>query len=223
MADESSTLPAISVNIKGPSELKLSVSISPSSTVQEFKQAIASQCPKEHGIDPAALRLVYSGKILKDDDVLSKYSLKEGNTVHMVRDLALVLVSPCPFARRTSADVSINRTPRSALSPRTSCRSKEHLALLQLVPLAPPQQAAQQLAQLLQPPRQRLRPPVSLPTSQLGALLGSETNAWHWCSLLSIAYTASRSRATLSHHCSTRRTRMPSVRPPYLEPAKSMC
>ncbi|KAB5589148.1 Deubiquitination-protection protein dph1 [Ceratobasidium theobromae] len=71
----------VTLNIKGPSELKLSITISTSKTVLELKQAIAEKS------DVAAdrQRLIYSGRVLKDEDALSVYKVQNAHTVHMVK------------------------------------------------------------------------------------------------------------------------------------------
>lgn len=70
----------LSINIKGP-ETKLTLSISPNSTVLELKAQIfenASNFPV------AQQRLIYSGRVLKDEDQVSKYALKDSHTIHLV-------------------------------------------------------------------------------------------------------------------------------------------
>lgn len=43
---------------------------------------------ENQGIKPEEIRLIYSGRILKDTDILESLNLKEGNTIHMVRSAA---------------------------------------------------------------------------------------------------------------------------------------
>lgn len=71
----------ITINVKGPSELKLSITISPSKQVSELKTAIASQSD----VEAERQRLIYSGRVLKDDDLLASYNVQDGHTVHMVK------------------------------------------------------------------------------------------------------------------------------------------
>ncbi|EJU02525.1 ubiquitin-domain-containing protein [Dacryopinax primogenitus] len=71
----------ISINVKGPNELKLSISISLDKTVLDLKESIA-ECAD---VPAAQQRLIYSGRVLKDDDALSSYKLASGHTVHMVK------------------------------------------------------------------------------------------------------------------------------------------
>ncbi|CAH1762295.1 8292_t:CDS:2 [Entrophospora sp. SA101] len=54
-----------------------------SKTVLEFKQLIGekSEIPADRQ------RLIYSGKVLKDNDTLETYKIAEGHTVHMVKSL----------------------------------------------------------------------------------------------------------------------------------------
>lgn len=96
----------ITLNIKGPSELKLSISISPDSSsfssslsppssspfsqtdvplpfvaVSDLKALIASKSD----VEASRQRLIYSGKVLKDDEPLTTYKLANSHTVHMVK------------------------------------------------------------------------------------------------------------------------------------------
>lgn len=71
----------ITLNIKGPSELKLSITISTSKTVLELKHAIAAKSD----VSADRQRLIYSGRVLKDEDALSTYKVQHAHTVHMVK------------------------------------------------------------------------------------------------------------------------------------------
>ncbi|CAE6413372.1 unnamed protein product [Rhizoctonia solani] len=71
----------VTLNIKGPSELKLSITISTSKTVLELKQAIAEKTD----VSADRQRLIYSGRVLKDEDALSTYKVQNTHTVHMVK------------------------------------------------------------------------------------------------------------------------------------------
>lgn len=60
-------------NIKGPSELKLSLPINPATTsVSELK----AQIEEKTQIEKDRQRLIYSGKVLKDEDMLSNYKIQ---------------------------------------------------------------------------------------------------------------------------------------------------
>ncbi|KAH7339094.1 hypothetical protein B0J17DRAFT_659812 [Rhizoctonia solani] len=71
----------VTLNIKGPSELKLSITISTTKTVLDLKQAIAEKTD----VTADRQRLIYSGRVLKDEDALSTYKVQNTHTVHMVK------------------------------------------------------------------------------------------------------------------------------------------
>lgn len=71
MADEGAQ--TISVSIKGPSEFKLTVEIALDATVRQLKEKIEGS----RGDVPAdSQRLIYSGKVLKDEETLQSYKLQ---------------------------------------------------------------------------------------------------------------------------------------------------
>ncbi|KAJ1302927.1 hypothetical protein OPQ81_003225 [Rhizoctonia solani] len=71
----------VTLNIKGPSELKLSITIGTDKTVLDLKQAIAAKTD----VTADRQRLIYSGRVLKDEDALSTYKVQNAHTVHMVK------------------------------------------------------------------------------------------------------------------------------------------
>ncbi|KAG8684915.1 hypothetical protein FRC08_013416 [Ceratobasidium sp. 394] len=71
----------VTLNVKGPSELKLSITIALSKTVLELKQAIA----EKSDVTADRQRLIYSGRVLKDEDTLATYKVQNAHTVHMVK------------------------------------------------------------------------------------------------------------------------------------------
>ncbi|CAI4049111.1 hypothetical protein N7582_004578 [Saccharomyces uvarum] len=60
---------------------KWEVSVAPESTVLQFKEAIS----EANGIPVANQRLIYSGKILKDDQTVESYHIQDGHSVHLVK------------------------------------------------------------------------------------------------------------------------------------------
>ncbi|KAF8330824.1 uncharacterized protein EI90DRAFT_3016653 [Cantharellus anzutake] len=74
----------ISITIKGPSELRLTLSISPEKTVRDLKQAISERSD----VEADRQRLIYSGRVLKDEDKLSNYKIQSSHTIHMVKGVA---------------------------------------------------------------------------------------------------------------------------------------
>lgn len=71
----------ISVVIKASGEEKHTVSIAADATVAELKEAVAQAT----GCEASRQRLIFSGKVLKDPETLSFYSIKDGCAVHMVK------------------------------------------------------------------------------------------------------------------------------------------
>ncbi|CAK9782761.1 hypothetical protein CC85DRAFT_285626 [Cutaneotrichosporon oleaginosum] len=84
MADATSSASDVSITVKGPSELKLSITISPSKTVADLKDAIAAKSD----VEKDRQRLIYSGKVLKDPDTIASYKIQSGHTIHMVKGAA---------------------------------------------------------------------------------------------------------------------------------------
>ncbi|KAI0789379.1 hypothetical protein C8Q75DRAFT_807021 [Abortiporus biennis] len=80
----SSTSSEIQINVKGPSELKLQITIATDKTVLDLKQAIADKSD----VPADRQRLIYSGRVLKDEDALSVYKIQSSHTIHMVKGAA---------------------------------------------------------------------------------------------------------------------------------------
>ncbi|CAG8804883.1 17846_t:CDS:2, partial [Dentiscutata erythropus] len=53
-------------------------------TVQQLKERLVTQI----SIPADNMRLVYSGRVLKDEDMVDLYGVKEGHTIHVVRGAA---------------------------------------------------------------------------------------------------------------------------------------
>ncbi|KAI0696891.1 hypothetical protein C8T65DRAFT_663127 [Cerioporus squamosus] len=84
-ADSSSSSSSeIVINVKGPSELKLQITISTDKTVADLKQSIA----EKSDVPADRQRLIYSGRVLKDEDALSTYKIQTAHTIHMVKGAA---------------------------------------------------------------------------------------------------------------------------------------
>ncbi|GLT82536.1 hypothetical protein SLE2022_009000 [Rubroshorea leprosula] len=81
---ESSASEAVTVNIRSSNGSKFSVKISLDSTVGSFKAVIA----QNSDVPADQQRLIYKGRILKDDQTLQSYGLEADHTVHLVRSFA---------------------------------------------------------------------------------------------------------------------------------------
>lgn len=82
MSSTNGTGASVTLNIKGPSALKLSISISTENTVLQLKQRIEAE---NKDFPAESQRLIYSGKVLKDPETLESYNVKDNHTIHMVR------------------------------------------------------------------------------------------------------------------------------------------
>ncbi|KAL0209079.1 hypothetical protein P9112_011666 [Eukaryota sp. TZLM1-RC] len=72
----------IKVNLKQMGKPQLTVETDPTVTVRQFKENIASQLNET---DPSRIRLIFVGRVLKDDQTLSDSGIKEDCAVHVVR------------------------------------------------------------------------------------------------------------------------------------------
>ncbi|KAL6959836.1 hypothetical protein U1Q18_039987 [Sarracenia purpurea var. burkii] len=93
----------VTVHIRCSNGSKFSVQIDLESTVGSFKSILSQNCD----IPPEQQRLIYKGRILKDDQALESYGLKAEHTVHLVRG----------FVTTTSANTGVpNSTPSGVTS-----------------------------------------------------------------------------------------------------------
>ncbi|GAA5882011.1 hypothetical protein JCM3774_003242 [Rhodotorula dairenensis] len=70
------------LNIKGPSDLKLSVTVPSDATVEQLKEAISKE-KEDFPVDQQ--RLIFSGRVLKNEDPITKYGIKQGVAIHLVK------------------------------------------------------------------------------------------------------------------------------------------
>lgn len=76
----------LTFSVKSSSDAKYVVTVPESMTVLDLKHKLATS--EYANIEAERQRLIYSGRVLKDADLLSVYKIKDGNTVHMVRGAA---------------------------------------------------------------------------------------------------------------------------------------
>jgi ubiquilin len=108
------------VQIRGSQGTNFEVEIGSDSTVLALKESIASL----RSLDAAKIRLIYSGKILGDNQTLASYGITEGHAIHMV--VAGNKTSPKPAAPKP--------TPQPAAVPPSTVQSDP------LPPFTPPPQ-----------------------------------------------------------------------------------
>ncbi|CAF1339793.1 unnamed protein product [Adineta steineri] len=97
-----STTSKLKLAIKTPKDKK-DISIDGSSTVRQLKDIVAT----EFNTSLDQICLIYSGKILKDDEDLKKHDIKDGVTIH------LVIRAPKPDTTAT-ANTSASATPTAS-------------------------------------------------------------------------------------------------------------
>ncbi|KAG7664826.1 uncharacterized protein J8A68_001643 [[Candida] subhashii] len=90
----------ITITIKSTGDKKYEVTFDPSITVLELKELIAQQAPD---IPASRQRLIYSGKVLKDNETVSSYKVQNGHTIHLVKSAAPPSQSSASTANTTSA------------------------------------------------------------------------------------------------------------------------
>ncbi|KAL8092179.1 hypothetical protein AgCh_034470 [Apium graveolens] len=84
----------VSINVRCSNGSKFSVRASVGSSVSEFKQLVAQNCD----VPAVQQRLIYKGRILKDDQTLDSYGLQADHTVHMVRGSPPIASTPASAA-----------------------------------------------------------------------------------------------------------------------------
>ena len=85
MADEgaSNEETQLTFSVKSSSDAKYVITVSANLTVADLKNKLSTA---EYADLPASRqRLIYSGRVLKDQDTLASYKIKDGNTVHLVK------------------------------------------------------------------------------------------------------------------------------------------
>ena len=74
---------SVTFHVKSAGGAKYTLTLPLSTTASDLKSKLATE---EYANVPAsAQRLIYSGKVLKDGDTLATHSVKEGNTMHLVK------------------------------------------------------------------------------------------------------------------------------------------
>ncbi|KAI5592762.1 hypothetical protein POPTR_004G205100v4 [Populus trichocarpa] len=86
------------INVRCSNGTKFTVRTSLESTVGVFKSVLARNCD----VPADQQRLIYKGRILKDDQTLLSYGLQADHTVHMVRGFAPASSTPAPAAAATA-------------------------------------------------------------------------------------------------------------------------
>lgn len=83
-ADASESVETISFTIKSTKDEKHNVSFPATATIQTVKEALVEKT----GVPVDRQRLIYSGKVMKNEETIEFYKIKNGNTVHLVKSAA---------------------------------------------------------------------------------------------------------------------------------------
>ncbi|KAG0039941.1 hypothetical protein BGZ82_006054 [Podila clonocystis] len=106
---------SISINVKASNDKKFVIAIDTSETVFDFKTKIALNCDT-----PAdRMRLIYSGRVLKDPEPISTYKIAEGHTVHMVRGAPISTTTATTNASTSTASSPSSPSRATTTSPQS--------------------------------------------------------------------------------------------------------
>ncbi|ODQ83087.1 hypothetical protein BABINDRAFT_5954 [Babjeviella inositovora NRRL Y-12698] len=84
----------ITINIKSSGDKKYEVSISPSELISALKQEVA----KVSDVPAETQRLIYSGRVLKDEQTVESYNIQNGHTLHLVGSRKTAAPAAAPAA-----------------------------------------------------------------------------------------------------------------------------
>lgn len=71
----------IKLTLRQNSGSQFDVEVDPTATIKELKQA----CQDGAGMPADEMRLIFKGKILKDEQTLTDYKIENGCTIHLVK------------------------------------------------------------------------------------------------------------------------------------------
>ncbi|RYP34181.1 hypothetical protein DL767_004408 [Monosporascus sp. MG133] len=99
-AEGSNTDPQVAFKVKTSGDKSHTITMSESATVLDLKTKLAGSDYENIPIERQ--RLIYSGRVMKNDEPLSTYKIKAGNTIHLVKSAA----SNQPQAQGASSSTS---------------------------------------------------------------------------------------------------------------------
>lgn len=83
------------INVQASYDNKFPIDVELGYETPQLKEIISSKIPDCH---PSELKLIYSGRILKDADSIESIKMKENNTLHVVRSATKKTVAPAASA-----------------------------------------------------------------------------------------------------------------------------
>ncbi|KAI9171638.1 Ubiquitin domain-containing protein [Paramyrothecium foliicola] len=115
-ATEASSDAQITFKVKTSSEGSHTITMAESATVLDLKNKLSGEDFENIPVDRQ--RLIYSGRVMKNDDALSVYKIKTNNTVHMVKSAASNPRQPAATASTPAAPaVPTNMASGTANNP----------------------------------------------------------------------------------------------------------
>lgn len=102
MADstEGTSDPQITFKVKTSGDKQHSITMTETATVADLKNKLSGADLEDIPIERQ--RLIYSGRVMKNEEPLSTYKIKNGNTVHLVKSAASN-PKPAPASSSTSS------------------------------------------------------------------------------------------------------------------------
>ncbi|TID12757.1 hypothetical protein E2P81_ATG10030 [Venturia nashicola] len=85
-ADSDPVETQLTFNVKASNDQKFVLTLPLSTTIGDVKNKLAG--PDYADVPVERIRLIYSGRVLKNEDSLSTHNVKDGNTIHMVKGAA---------------------------------------------------------------------------------------------------------------------------------------
>lgn len=83
---EGATDTQVTFKVKASGEKNHTITMNESATVADLKNKLATE--EFENIPVERQRLIYSGRVMKNDDTLGSYKIKAGNTIHLVKSAA---------------------------------------------------------------------------------------------------------------------------------------
>lgn len=96
----------LTINIKSSGDSKYEITIEPSNTIEDLKALISTKAD----VPPERQRLIYSGKILKDQETVASYKIQSGHTVHLVKSAPPKTSTPAPSSAPESNNAASSST-----------------------------------------------------------------------------------------------------------------
>ncbi|KAG5983107.1 hypothetical protein E4U55_000751 [Claviceps digitariae] len=130
MADnaESSGDVQVTFKVKTSSDRNHTITMAESATILELKTTLAGE--DFENIPVERQRLIYSGRVMKNDDTIGSYKVKHNNTIHMVKSAASNPIQQTSTSGSTSRavpeNISAGTNPNDPLAGLTGARYAGH-------------------------------------------------------------------------------------------------